>query len=517
MSFIELFDKGWSANPNGIAYRMGDEVHTFSQARSTSSQIAHALHARGVGREIPCAVLSPNSPMAWLCVLGIWRAGAAWVPLNPDLPAGDLADLMQRFDVEVLIYHPDVAPLIHELRAQLTRITTLICLDDGADQSLTDFINAQPTMPPRVDALPDDMIMLAPTGGTTGAPKGVMNTNRNMSVMAIHQMLALSYEVDEPIVNLAAAPMTHTAGMLSMHATARGGTVEIIERASPDAILEAIERAGVTDVFLPPTVVYRILDTLEHRSADTRSLRYVLYGAAPMSVEKLRRGITRLGAVFCQAYGQMEAPAAVAFMRPSEHLHNGEPAPDEMLSACGRPYPLATVAIVDPLSNTIRETGETGEIRVKGDLLMKGYYRDPQRTADTIVDGWLRTGDMGHLDSNGYLHITDRAKDVIISGGFNIYPTEIEQVIWTHPAVLDCAVVGSPHSDWGEAVTAVVELNPGSVLTDSELISFCREQLGSTRTPKSVIFVDELPRSANGKVLKKDVRAPLWTDAQRAI
>lgn len=236
-----------------------------------------------------------------------------------------------------------------------------------------------------------------------------------------------------------------------------------------------------------------------------------------MSVEKLRVGVQRLGSVFLQLYGQVEAPAAIAFLRPSEHVVNGELAGDDRLSSCGRPYPLVSVRVVDPDTDTPTAVGTTGEICVRGDLLMKGYYKDPQRTAETIRDGWLHTGDMGHLDDHGYLHLTDRRKDLIISGGFNVYPNEVEQVIWSHPAVQDCAVVGAPDDDWGERVTAVVELNPSQTVDAHDLIALCRQQLGGIRTPKEVIFVDSLPRSVNGKVLKKDIRAQFWADAGRLI
>ena len=237
-----------------------------------------------------------------------------------------------------------------------------------------------------------------------------------------------------------------------------------------------------------------------------------------MSVEKLRAGIAHLGPVFLEVYGQMEAPAAISFMRPEEHLDlDGEIASDDRLQSCGRAYPLVRLAIKDPSTGTDLPAGQTGEICVRGDLLMKGYYKDPERTAEAIRDGWLHTGDLGHVDRAGYLHVTDRTKDMIITGGFNVYPTEVEQVIWSHPAVEDCAVVGAPDEDWGERVTAVVETKPGRSVTPEELLVLCRESLGGVRTPKDVIFVDQLPRSINGKVLKKDVRAQFWTASGRAI
>ncbi|MET9914919.1 AMP-binding protein [Streptomyces sp. NPDC006476] len=511
MAIIDFFDRGWRINPHGIAYRHGDTSLTFDEAGELSCRIANALIDTGVGRETKAAVLSPNNPLAWICVLGIWRSGAAWVPLNPSHPVSDNVVLLDRFDVEVLFYAPSVADQVERMRAELPDITAWIALDEGTgDITLADWVSGHADTPPEVEHDMDDVVAVAPTGGTTGLPKGVMNTHRSFSTMVVHQMLALIYPAGAPIVNLAAAPMTHTAGLFSLQATARGGTTVVIDEARADSILDAIERYGVTELFLPPTVVYRLLARLEHREADTSSLRYIMYAAAPMSLDKLRQGIERLGPVFVECYGQMEAPAAITFLRPDEHLIDGAIAPDERLSSCGRPYPLVRVAVLDPSTGAELAPGSTGEICVRGDLLMKGYYKDPERTAQTIVDGWLHTGDLGHLDENGYLHLTDRRKDLIISGGFNVYPGEVEQVIWSHPAVQDCAVVGTPHPDWGEAVTAVVELNPGASADPAEILALCRERLGPIRTPKDVIFVDRLPRSPNGKVLKKDIRATFW-------
>jgi acyl-CoA synthetase (AMP-forming)/AMP-acid ligase II len=249
---------------------------------------------------------------------------------------------------------------------------------------------------------------------------------------------------------------------------------------------------------------------------DFSSLRYFLYGAAPMSVDKLKKAIKVFGPVMAGGYGQTEAPASIALLPPDQHFSGDALANDERLSSVGRPSPLIRVEIMDE-RNCILGTGETGEICVRGDLVMKGYYKAPDKTAETIIDGWLHTGDIGHLDAEGYLYVTDRKKDMLITGGFNVYPSEVEQVIWAHPAVQDCAVIGVPDPQWGEAVKAVVELNPGQSVTAEELIALCKEKLGSVKAPKSVEFTAALPRSTIGKVLKKDLRAGYWAAAQQQI
>jgi acyl-CoA synthetase (AMP-forming)/AMP-acid ligase II len=517
MAIIDFFDRGWRSDPQAVAYRMSDEAWTYEDAGRMSCRIANALLAAGLQRESKVAVLSPNAPIAWICVLGLWRAGGAWVPLNPGNSMQENATMMRRFDVEVLFFDPSMRSQVEEI-VELGLDLKLVALDtcDGFT-ALQHWVGEHPETKPDLDIRMDDVIAVSPTGGTTGEPKGVMNTHRSFSVMVAHQLMALTYDVGERIVNLAAAPMTHTAGVLSLQTSARGGTVVVVPRATPDHILPAIEDHGVTEIFLPPTVIYRLLDVLATRDVDTSSLKYLLYAAAPMSSEKLRLGIERLGPVFIECYGQMEAPAAISFLRPEEHLVDGRVASDDRLGSCGRPYPLISLAVKDPASGAALPDGETGEICVRGDLVMKGYYKDEAKTAEVIRDGWLHTGDLGHLDADGYLHLTDRKKDMIISGGFNVYPGQVEQVIWSHPAVRDCAVVGAPDDDWGERVTAVVELREGFSVDEDEIIGLCRPLLGGVRTPKQVVFVDELPRSVNGKVLKKDVRQWFWSTADRTI
>jgi len=215
-------------------------------------------------------------------------------------------------------------------------------------------------------------------------------------------------------------------------------------------------------------------------------------------------------------YGQTEAAAAISLLRSDEHLVRGKAAPDSRLSSVGRPSPMAHVEIMDD-DNNILPRGQSGEICLRGDGVMRGYYKDPVKTAETIIDGWLHTSDVGHIDEEGFLHITDRKKDMIISGGFNVYPSQVEQVIWGHPAVQDCAVIGVPDEKWGEAVKAVVELNAGQTVAPEELIALCKEKLGSVMAPKTVDFIPQLPRSIVGKVLKKDLRAEYWKDSARKI
>jgi acyl-CoA synthetase (AMP-forming)/AMP-acid ligase II len=431
----------------------------------------------------------------------------AWVPLNPRAPIADQVQLISGFDVEVLFFKSMFGPVIEELRTACPGLKKLICIDGAPADALCldEWLRGHMSSPMPLRSDPADLAAIMPTGGTTGTPKGVMLSHRNLVLSAMNGIVNTPYAPDEEIVNLAAAPMTHTAGFLTLPATARGGKVVVLTKPDPAALLDSIENHAVTEFFLPPTVIYRLLSLPDIRQRDFSSLRFLMYGAAPMSVEKLREALEVFGPVMHQGYGQTEAPGSIAFLRPGDHFRDGQVAEDARLQSCGQPSVFNATAILDDNGNAVAQ-GETGEICVRGDIVMMGYYKNPEQTAETIVDGWLHTGDLGHIDAEGFLHITDRKKDMIISGGFNIYPSEIEQVIWSHSAVLDCAVIGVPHPDWGEQVTAVVELKPGHHLTSDEVIALCKERLGPIRAPKVVEFSQALPRSPVGKVLKKDLR-----------
>lgn len=518
MSLISFFDRGHSLGADRVAYVKDGNIWTYGQAHDVTCRVANGLISEGIVEGTKCAVLAGNDPRAWMCVLALWRARLAWVPLNPRSPAADHIHLVNGFDVEVLFFEKAFAPVVEAIRAASPGLRLVLCLDGEATDALTfvPWMAAQSSAVPSRLTEEEDLAAIMATGGTTGLPKGVMLSQRNLSTSTVNGLLNTPYLPDEPIVNLAAAPMTHTAGFLTLSCTARGGKVVVISKPDPDTLLSAIEEHGVTEFFLPPTVIYRLLDIPGIEKRDFSSMRYFMYGAAPMSVEKLRKAVEVFGPIMFQGYGQTEAPGSIAFLRPGDHFRDGKIADDNRLSSCGLPAVLNTTAILDEEGRPVAQ-GETGEICLRGDVVMMGYYKQPAKTAETIVDGWLHTGDLGHLDAEGFLHITDRKKDVIITGGFNVYPSEVEQVIWSHPAVMDCAVIGVPDDKWGEAVKAVVELKPGGKLSAEELISLCKAQVGSVKAPKSVDFIASLPRSPVGKVLKKDIRETYWKSAGRAI
>lgn len=518
MAITDFFDRGRSLDGNAAAFAMDGQRWSFDEAYGFTCQVAHALVNLGLAKETKAAVLSANHPVSWMCVLGLWRAGFTWVPVNPRSSVQEQQQLLDGFDVEVLFFQQYFAADVELLRQQCPKLRTLVCIDGSIPgcATLQDWIADHPKTAPAITCDPDDLAAIMPTGGTTGLPKGVMLSHRNLGVSITNTLLSNHYDSNQPIVNLAAAPMTHSAGFLSLPASARGGMVVVLGKPDPEALLDAIEHYQVTEFFLPPTVIYRLLETPGIRQRNFSSLRYFMYGAAPMSVEKLKQALGVFGPVMLQGYGQTEAPGGIASMRPCDHFVDGKFASDEQLSSCGRPSLLNALAIMDEECR-ILPPGSSGEICVRGDIVMRGYYKQPDKTHETVVDGWLHTGDIGHVDAAGFLHITDRKRDMVISGGFNVYPSEVEQVLWTHPAVLDCAVIGVPDEQWGEAVKAVIELKPQVEVSAEELIALCKEKLGSVKAPKSVDFVAVLPRSPVGKVLKKEIREPYWRGVERRI
>lgn len=507
MRLIDYLDKGAMLGDTLPCLTMGEVDLSYREVQRISFRVARALRRSGVAPGEKVAVLSSNHAQAFACVFGISRAAAVWCPVNPRNEASENRFVLDAFDCVALIYHSAYAPMVEKMRADLSKVRVFVCIDQpaGMDLSLAQWLEAVSDEPLEVAPL-DDVAMIAGTGGTTGTPKGVMLTGRNLETMSA--LTLMGYPFQGRPSYLALAPLTHAAGVLCLPVMALGGRVVIMPRPDLGDFLALIERHHITHTFLPPTLIYMLL---EHpRLAQTRldSLQCFWYGAAPISAARLEEALTRIGPVMAQLFGQTEAPMMISMMAPREHFNADGSVARQRLSSAGRPGPLVQVATMDG-DGRLLPRGETGEIVIRSSLVMGGYYKNPEATEEAGRFGWHHTGDIGRLDDEGFLYIVDRAKDMIITGGFNVYSVEVEQALMQHPEVQDSGVVGLPDDKWGERVVAVVQLRGGGSVKPEELIAFVKARIGSVKAPKLVEIWPDLPRSKVGKVLKKDIRSDL--------
>jgi len=507
MNLAAYLDKGASLGPDAPCLTMGERSLSYAEVQDLSRRVAGALTRSGVRPGDSVAILSGNDPTAFACVFGIARAGAVWCPINPRNEAEENRELLELFDCTTLLYQASYAPLVEKIRSRLPLLTTLVRLDGGPgpDLMLSTWLAGAPPADDDV-APPDDIAMLVGTGGTTGRPKGVRLTGRNLETMSA--LTLMSYPFEGRPVYLALAPLTHAAGVLCFPVLALGGEIVVMPAPDLGEFLGLIERRRVTHTFLTPTLIYMLLGHPALDATDLSSLQCLWYGAAPISADRLEEAITRIGPVLGQLFGQTEAPMMVSTLAPADHLHPDGTIARERLTSAGRPTPLVTVGILSPDGNLL-PAGERGEVVVRGSLVMAGYHKDPAATAEASRFGWHHTGDIGYLDEQNFLYLVDRAKDMIISGGFNVYAAEVERALMAHPDVQDCAVVGLPDEKWGERVVAVLQPKPGASLEPAQVQAFVKDRIGSVKAPKQVEVWPDLPRSKIGKVLKPEIRARL--------
>mgnify|MGYP001816054972 CR=1 FL=1 len=502
MRIIDYFDNGVKYYPDNVAFidvdREGLSM-TYAEAKPRTERIAGAIRGNGYGKGAHVGILAPNSTVAFVALLGLFRAEAVWLPINPRNTTATNVDLLTRFEGELLLYHSEFEAQAREILDSVEGIREAICIDapETAANSMAAWSQGCPDTVEVGPADMDDTFAIFPTGGTTGKSKGVVMNKR--SVNTLYKNFYAHYNYHDDTCHLVVAPMTHTAGITGCMHFARGGTNAIMSKAAPDLICDAIAKHRVTHLFLPPTVVYMMLALPDVRERDYSSLQHLLVGAAPTSLEKLKEAIDVFGPVMTEAFGQSEAPASITAKAPWDYMDKDGSINERRLASIGRPCVNNTVAILDEQGVEVPR-GESGEICVKGELVTPGYYKNPEATAEARQFGWHHTGDVGVMDHEGFITIVDRKKDMIITGGFNVFPNEVEQVVCSHASVQECAVIGVPDEKWGEAVKAIVQLKPGVECDGDQLISLCKEELGSVKAPKSVDFIEDLPRSAAGKV-----------------
>jgi len=490
-TIASLARKTCRINAGKPAVSDGRTHYTYEELRQRAARLAQALLARGLQKGDRVAVLMSNRLEHIELDIAIAWAGLIKVPLNYRLHPKEHEYTINHSQASILLAEP------HLLEGIDTCVPVVTTVDYEA------WISVYPDVIPDVLVEEDDILAIMYTSGTTGRPKGVMLSHRNFISGALSLILGCGLSQQDVIGHV--APLTHGSNFLAQCAVLLGCKQVVFNKFEPKDFLEAIEQEKITAVFLVPTMVNLMIHEASFRSRDLSSLRTINMAGAPMAAEKIKDALALLGPKIVQTYGQVEAPMTITMM-PRGELGNK---PD----SCGAIGPFVEVKIVDNQGNEV-PVGQVGEVTCRGSLVMKGYWNQPEATAETLQNGWLHTGDLGWLDAEGYLRLVDRKKDVIISGGANVYPREVEEVLNLHPAVKETCVFGIPDAKWGEAVYAHVVLKNAQLVSQQELIELCKAHLASFKKPKGISFVDQLPKSSYGKIMRKEIRAEYWGDSQ---
>jgi acyl-CoA synthetase (AMP-forming)/AMP-acid ligase II len=512
---IDFLYRGLARDPRAIAVEWPGGQCTFADLVAEVESVAAAFQEIDPTPGSRVGTCAWNTPEHLTALLATYAAGKVWVPLNPRNGRTELGGMVAATKPSIVVVDDSCLEKIDAADA-----TVVIGRKGAGDRGLGVGISNEkpgprpPSPEPRfsisslarryagrkpkpVERLPTDEQIIKFSGGSTGRPKAVIQSVRCLNAQA--SAILRAFEFDPGDVNLVAAPVTHGTSCFILPILAAGGKHVLMEKANPRAILVAFQENGVTTVYLPPTLIYMLLAEPSLSARGYPRLRHMIYSAAPMPPERIRQVRAAFGSVLETAYGQVEAPQIITAMRA------GDFGDERNLASVGRPVPPLEVAVASR-DGTALAAGEVGEVVVRGDLVMNGYLDQPELTAETLVDGWLHTGDLGLLDERGYLYLKGRVREVINSGGFNIFPADVESVLSRHPAVLECSVFGMDDPKWGEAVHAAVSLNGTARVTESDLIGFVKRELDSVKAPKRVHFVEALPHNAVGKVSRREVR-----------
>ena len=501
-----------------IVWHDGKERRTYREVEDRASALAAGLVEEL--KVLPgdrVAVMMSNSPELLETLFAVWKAGATISPLNARLTRDEVQYQVTDSEAKVFIVGSEFTETALGLRDELGVEAFVLESEAMAAQDGLVGLGAlrdrhAGERPPDPGTDDSDVAWLAYTSGTTGRPKGAMLSHGCLTFVAVSWLADLQ-RLEPEDVALVAAPLTHGAGIMALAFVMKAATQVLAHGFDPARILATIAEEKVTHTWMVPTQIRMILDSPALPTTDLSSLKTIVYGGAPMYVEDLKEAIRRIGPIFVQLFAQTESPMTGTYMRAQDHVLDGPGS--ERLASCGHARSGMEVAILDEDDRRL-PAGETGEICIRGPALMNGYWNRPEASAETLRNGWLHTGDIGRMDEAGYVFILDRTKDMVISGGLNVYPREIEEVLLRHPAISQAAVIGVPDPKWGEAVKAVVVAD-GSGLSESDVIAFAADHLAGYKKPKSVDFVDDLPKTTYGKVDKKAIRAPYWTGRDRMV
>lgn len=490
---IQMLYRGTRLNPEGEALVDGPVRMTYRELLARVEAIASFLQERLPEPQARIGVCGHNNWHHVVMMLGVFASGHIWVPLNPRNSKAELAGIVDAADLALIAADEDFLPLFAESDCPLI----LMSGDAGADIDVAGLCETyRGRRQADIEHLVDHIAAIKFTGGTTGNPKGVLQPYRAFMSCIASMFATFGFNQDERM--LAVAPLTHGAGTFLLPVLGVGGCIIVLDGAKAPQISEVILSEGITASFMPPTLIYSLVDHALAKGVRYDRFKHLIYGAAPMPATRIRQAQEIFGPHIAAIYGQTEAPTMIAAITARELAEGVN------IESVGRPCPFNDVQIMAP-DGTIMPPGELGEVVVRGDLVMRGYLNRPDLTEQTIVDGWLHTGDLGMFDERGYLYLKDRLRDVIISGGFNVYPADVEAVLSTHPDIMNVAVIARPDDYWGQRVEAAVVLSEGCSTTPEDLVQFAKAELGSVRAPKAIHTLPNMPVNAVGKVTRLNV------------
>jgi acyl-CoA synthetase (AMP-forming)/AMP-acid ligase II len=513
----DLLRRNRTLFPDKAAFIFEGKRFTWREADERVNRLANALLGLGIQRGDHVAILSKNGNEYLETYFGCGRSASICTAINYRLSPRELHYVIENSEARVLIVSDEFLDVVEEIRPSLKMTQHYVVTGRAPEgtRAYEELLAAASPIGPELDQHEDDVVLQMYTSGTTGLPKGAMLTHRNLLTNAVGCSFGMQFRPDDCL--LMVAPLYHmAAGMSSLATILQGGPILLHRDFNPIEILDDMEGGEVTTALLIPVMVNFLLQMPGIEERDFSNIRGLIYGASPMPVEVLRKAIEVFKCDFVQGYGQTESSAVLCVLRPEDHVIEGTPEQVKRLGSAGREVFGTHVRVVDEDGNDI-EPGRIGEVIGKGANVMKGYWKMPEATAETIRDGWLHTGDLATVDEAGYIYVLDRVKDMIISGGENVYCREVEEVLYMHPAIADAAVIGVPNEQWGETVKAFVVLREGATATEQEIVDFTRGRLAGYKRPRSVDFVDSLPRNLSGKVLKKVLREPYWKDQTRQV
>ncbi|WP_434458507.1 AMP-binding protein [Stutzerimonas urumqiensis] len=487
---------------------------TFADLEHRANRLASGLQSLGLGAGAHVALIAPNRAELVEAEVAFYKAAMVKVPINARLSIEEVVRVLADSCSQAVICDPRLGDAIVAQRARLPLLEWVISLGEGGDIGYERVLAAGNDEPVISEPDDDQLAVLHYTSGSSGVLKAAMLTFGNRKALIRKSIASPTRRAGPGDVMAHVGPITHASGMQIMPLLAAGACNLLVERYDDMALLDTIQHERVTRLFLVPAMINRLVNVPEVERYDLSSLRLVMYGAAPMAPALVERAIAVFGPILAQGYGAGETCSLVTILTEQDHLAgDGQPA---RLASCGRNYFETDLRVVNEQFEDVRP-GEIGEIVVKGPDIMKGYWQAPELTAEVMRDGYYLTGDLATVDEHGYVFIVDRKKEMIISGGFNVYPSEVEQVLYRLPEVFEAAVVGVPDEQWGEAVRAVVVLKPGATLSEAEVIEHCGRELAGFKKPRGVDFVSELPKNPNGKVVRRLVREPYWQHSERRI